>query len=272
MHSQEGSIKLVNNQDMMLEVDAGNTRIKWRLREPVGNGEWRTLAQDTVYALHKVPSVFINLGKQFESLPMHRVSRLLVSNVRGDGYRKVFTPFMIEKWHLQPEFASICTPQFGVSCGYPDPQRLGVDRWLAMLAAFREAGTRCHVVDCGTTVTFDTIDEEGKHQGGYILPGLHLMRETLVSRSKALAVEKKSWESTALGTDTAAAIHNGIFSMMLGFLRDRKRQDDEAGLNAVWFMSGGDSSLMISHLGWDCLHRPDLVLDGLEASMLLQQA
>jgi type III pantothenate kinase len=257
---------------MILEVDSGNTRIKWRLRQAVASGGYRTIAQDSVFALSKVPSVFINFGKQIESLPVEQVSRLLVSNVRGDGFRKVFTPIMLEKWHLQPEFAAVSDSECGVTCGYSDPARLGVDRWLAMLAAWQEVGTRCHIVDCGTTMTFDTIDENGKHLGGYIVPGLHLLRETLISRSKALAVEKQPWESTAPGTDTGAAIHNGILNMILGFLRDRKNIDDEGGQKAVWFMSGGDSSLIVPHLDWDCLHRPDLVLDGLEAAMLQKQA
>src|SRR5690606_16101045 len=122
-----------------------------------------------------------------EKLPMDRVTRMLVASVRGDGFKKVFSSVMTEKWHLQPEFATVTASCAGVQNGYVVPEKLGVDRWLALLAAYTTAAGPCCVVDCGTTITVDFVDRTGRHRGGYIVPGLHLMRDALSMRSKALA-------------------------------------------------------------------------------------
>lgn len=252
---------------MILELDAGNTRIKWRVRQQLkGSDEWTTHAEGSVFAQQKAPSVFIELGKQLEKLPVEEIKRLLVASVRGDGFRSVFSALMTEKWHLHPEYAQGSASFGALHNGYEDPARLGVDRWLALAAACQQVRTGCVVVDCGTTLTVDFVDEDGQHKGGYIVPGLHLMREALTNRSKALATGEHAWTSSMPGRSTAAAIHNGILAMATGFLRDVQRQ--QADKPVMWFLTGGDAPMVAAQLDWECKVCPDLVLDGLELVML----
>ena len=252
---------------MILEMDAGNTRIKWRLREQDGKS-WHKIAEDSVFAEQKVPSVFIELGKQLEKLPMNSIDRMLVSTVRGEGFKTVFSSVMTEKWHLQPEYAAVSAAAGGVRNGYEDVSKLGIDRWLAVVAAYAQARAGCCVVDCGTTITVDLVTADGQHKGGYIVPGLHLMRDALAARSKALATAPSAWERAEPGTSTLAAVHNGILAMALGFLRDIHRQDAAAGHKVEWFLTGGDAPWLAAHLTWDCRMMPDLVMDGLSLTML----
>lgn len=252
---------------MILELDAGNTRIKWRLREQKDGKTWQKLAEDSVFAEQKVPSVFIELGKQLEKLPMARIDRMLVSTVRGEGFKTVFSSVMTEKWHLQPEYAAVTAAACGVRNGYEDPARLGIDRWLAVVAAYAQTRGACCIVDCGTTITVDLVAPDGQHLGGYIVPGLHLMRNALATRSKALMTAASAWESAKPGTSTLAAVHNGILAMALGFLRDVRRQELTTGRQARWFLTGGDAPYLKNHLDWDCVLEPDLVMDGLSLTM-----
>jgi type III pantothenate kinase len=252
---------------MILEMDAGNTRIKWRLREYDGK-HWHRVAEDSVFAEQKVPSVFIELGKQLEKLPMSSIERLLVSTVRGDGFKNVFSSVMSEKWHLQPEYATVVAQSCGVRNGYDEPAKLGVDRWLAVVAAYAQSKAACCVVDCGTTITVDFVDQDGSHRGGFIVPGLHLMRNALASRSSALATAPSAWEHARSGTSTLAAVHNGILAMALGFLRDIHQQDRQAGRAVQWFLTGGDAVWLAPHLDWETRMLPDLVMDGLSLTML----
>src|SRR5687768_14091782 len=188
---------------MILELDAGNTRIKWRLREKKATGdEWFKVAEGSVYARDKTAAVFIELGKQLEKLPMERISRMLVASVRGESFKNAFSSVMTEKWHLQPEFAIAREHCGGVTNGYIDAGKLGVDRWLAMLAAYHQQHDACCVVDCGTTITVDLVNADGRHEGGYIVPGLHLLRDSLAARSKALATDEADWTLTGPGTST----------------------------------------------------------------------
>jgi len=251
---------------MILELDAGNTRIKWRIRQQRENGEWVRVANGSVFAQQEAPSVFIELGRQFESLPLDRITRLLVACVRGEGFKTAFSALMTEKWHLHPEYAVVTETASGVHNGYREPVRLGVDRWLAMVAAYGQVRDACYVVDCGTTITVDLVSAEGRHLGGYIVPGLHLMREALENRSRALASTQVVWDSVAPGDTTAAAIHNGILAMTLGFLRDLRQS--QAGQQSCWFLAGGDASVLAPWLGWECRLVPDLVMDGLVLTML----
>ena len=253
---------------MILELDAGNTRIKWRLRERINDKTWDKLAEDSVFAEQKVPSVFIELGKQLEKLPMARIDRMLVSTVRGEGFKTVFSSVMTEKWHLQPEYATVAASAAGVRNGYGDTAKLGIDRWLAVVAAYARTRAACCVVDCGTTITVDLVAADGQHLGGYIVPGLHLMRNALATRSKALATAASAWELAQPGTSTLAAVHNGILAMALGFLRDIRQQELKAGRQVHWFLTGGDASYLAAHLGWECQMVPDLVMDGLSLTML----
>lgn len=251
---------------MILELDAGNTRIKWRIRQQREGGEWVRVADGSVFAQQKAPSVFIELGRQFEKLPLDRITRLLVASVRGEGFRTAFSALMTEKWHLHPEYAVVTEAAAGIHNGYREPVKLGVDRWLAMVAAYDQARTACFVVDCGTTITVDLISAEGRHLGGYIVPGMHLMREALENRSRALASTQAGWDSVAPGDTTAAAIHNGILAMALGFLRDLRQS--EAGRQSCWFLAGGDAHVLVPWLDWECRLVPDLVMDGLALTML----
>ena len=252
----------------LLEVDAGNTRIKWRLRNQDDNGDWQTVAQNFVFAQEKVPSAFIDLGRQFESLQMGKIKHMLVCNVRGHGFRKVFTTVMEEKWHIKPEFAVVSANACGVINGYQEFERLGTDRWLAMLAAFSEVRGRCHIIDCGTTLTIDTVDQGGKHLGGYIVPGLYVMRSSLQVRSKALAVADAPWDGIEPGLDTSTAIHHGILRVIVGLLREFRSSEQDAGIKSHWFLTGGDAELLANYLDWDLRISPDLVLDGLELNKL----
>ncbi len=253
---------------MILELDAGNTRIKWRLREQKDGKTWHTLAEDSVFAEHKVPSVFIELSKQLEKLPMSRIDRMLVSTVRGEGFKTVFSSVMTEKWHLQPEYATVTAAACGVRNGYEEAGKLGVDRWLAVVAAYVQLQGACCVVDCGTTITVDLVDADGQHRGGYIVPGLHLMRNALANRSKALATAPSAWEVAEPGRSTLAAVHNGILAMALGFLRDIHHGELQAGRQVQWVLTGGDAPYLAAHLDWDCRIVPDLVMDGLSLTML----
>ncbi len=253
---------------MILEMDAGNTRIKWRLREQKDGKTWHTLAEDSVFAEQKVPSVFIELGKQLEKLPMTHIDRMLVSTVRGEGFKAVFSSVMTEKWHLQPEYAAVSAGWGGVRNGYDEVAKLGVDRWLALVAAYAQTRAACCIVDCGTTITVDLVAADGQHLGGYIVPGLHLMRDALAKRSRALATAPSAWELAAPGTSTLAAVHNGILAMALGFLRDIHQRDLGAGRQVEWFLTGGDAPYLATHLDWDCRLVSDLVMDGLSLTML----
>lgn len=250
---------------MILEMDAGNTRIKWRLVAGEATGS-QVLAQDSVDAQEKAPHVFIELGQQLAALPLDKVRRLKVADVRGEVFREALTALMTEKWRLRPEYAVPVRECAGVRGAYADPAALGVDRWLAMLAAWRRAGAACCVVDAGTAIKVDLLDDHGRHRGGYIVPGIGTMREALAARSSRLALGgTAAWSERAPGRSTREAIEHGILSAALGLLEHVRRE--YAGENVRWFLCGGDADVLGCQLTWPHERAPDLVLDGLSLAL-----
>jgi type III pantothenate kinase len=249
---------------LQLEFDAGNTRIKWRLRQLGGDGSRQTLASGVVMAPAKIPTVFLELRDQFADLPLQAIDRVLVASVRGEGFKSAFTSFLSEKLQLSVDFVAVRADGVAVQHCYPDNARLGVDRWLAMQAAYERCRESCIVINCGTTITVDLIEGAGRHLGGYIVPGMWMMRESLTARSSALVSDKLPWEATHPGHNTAEAIHHGILALVSGFLRDLHQRAPTAPAAPRWFLTGGDALWIRPHLDWPLELVPELVLDGLE--------
>ena len=68
----------------------------------------------------------------------------------------------------------ISDPQaLGVINGYAQPDRLGVDRWMALLGAAGMTASDCIVIDAGSAITIDLLRGDGRHLGGAILPGFN---------------------------------------------------------------------------------------------------
>jgi type III pantothenate kinase len=251
---------------MLLEIDAGNTRLKWRVIELTGHGTGAWRASGIVLE----PAVTEVAGKLIAALDnagATSLSRIFVSSVRGDQFREHCRAALQERFGVRAEFAVSELQCRGVRNGYDFPERLGVDRWLALLAAFNDAKGACCIIDCGTTITLDVVGASGQHFGGFIVPGLRLMREALAGRSAALVGAGEELD-TELGRNTAEAITHGTFNMALGFIRDQYWQVLKQHGQVRWYLTGGDAHALSSQLEWDHTLVPDLVLDGLRLALL----
>jgi type III pantothenate kinase len=93
-----------------------------------------------------------------------------------------------------------------------EPPRLGIDRLLSAFAAHQICPGPLVVVDAGSAVTVDWVDEHGRFRGGAILPGLGLQARALATGTDALPqIEWGSHRDVRLpATNTADAIHAGI--------------------------------------------------------------
>lgn len=242
---------------MILEIDAGNTSLKWR---------WRGAAANSVRGPQQLESAVAHAGRPEE---------VLVCNVRGARFEADLTAWFAGKWNVRPRFAKVARARGGVSIQYPDPSRLGADRWLAMLAGFRRARGSCLIVDAGTALTIDLLDADGLHLGGYIMPGLETSRTALLRNTSIRLAPAEAEESTAPGNDTGAAVRNGTLFMLCSavrtalerFERGHERLRPEQNSPMV-ILTGGDAALLDAFLkeesGRDGVATvPDLVLDGL---------
>src|SRR5262249_20386322 len=153
----------------------------------------------------------------------------------------------------------------GVTCGYQDPRRLGVDRWLGIVAARQRTALAFVVAGLGTAATLDFVDAMGRHLGGYIVPGLHLMADSLLRRTADVHVEFDVPPEFGPGTNTADGVNRGVLTMLRDFIvASMGRFESTSGARPIdLFITGGDAGILGSLIARPHHVVEDLVLDGL---------
>jgi type III pantothenate kinase len=169
---------------------------------------------------------------------------------------------------VTPEFVAVQAEQFGVRCAYADPSRLGVDRWIAVLAAHRLAPGAACVIDAGTAVTFDAVDASGRHLGGLILPGPRLLAAALDRSTSDIGATPAPGARPSgldlLGKSTDTAVGNGAMLALTGALeRAIAAVDGSLEGRAKVYLTGGDADALRAWLESEVDLRRDLVLEGL---------
>ncbi|WP_213995050.1 type III pantothenate kinase [Arsukibacterium sp.] len=127
---------------------------------------------------------------------------------------------------------------FGVINCYVEPHLLGVDRWLALLAAKQLFnGQAVMVVDAGTALTIDWLDETGMHQGGWIIPGLRLQQQSVVQQT-AKVFNKELLDARVIpGRETISCLQNGCLAAVVGAIQQGWRLNKAKRL----ILTGGDA-------------------------------
>ncbi len=235
---------------MILDLDIGNTFIKWRCEER--RGQWLT-AELTSDGFDQMCAGLTPSRVRIASVADNELQLAIISRVR-------------QCWGLEAEIAKTSARAAGVSNSYQDPSRMGVDRWLAMIAGYRRSRRACCVVDCGSAITVDYVDGQGVHLGGYIIPGLRLMRTGLLKNTSRVLVSSAAgnWQNSAPGRSTEEAVDHGI-CLLLDALAARIVSDYRRllGDDAALLVTGGDGDSFRQSAGQGD-YCPELVLDGLE--------
>lgn len=164
---------------MNLLIDIGNSRLKWALYV---RGEF--VAQGV--ATHASADPATLFGSEWRNCPPPRA--VWVSNVAGGLLARALADWSVRAWNVAPKFVEVERQAFGVTNAYHDPRQLGVDRWVALIAARRHTAQPACVIDCGTAITIDVLADSGEHQGGVILPGFRAMRAALARDTRAVRV------------------------------------------------------------------------------------
>lgn len=228
---------------MRLLIDAGNSRIKWAWCEHSRPGEVSAL---DVSALDAAA-----LARAWQvATTVHYTC--VAGDVVDAAIRRALPPDCV----AQRVFAG------PTACGivnlYDQPAQLGADRWAALIGARALQPGPLVVATAGTATTIDALDADDRFIGGYILPGLRLMLESLARRTAGLphaAGHAADWPR-----NTDDAIHNACTDAQAALI---ERVREQLGPQATVLLSGGAASAIAPSLR--CAHRrvDDLVLHGL---------
>lgn len=240
---------------MILDLDIGNTLTKWRLKSSKTN-----LIEDRGAIWTRARWENSQEIPDFKQLKVIRIS-----NVGGKDIIAVVE--RLAKRTRVPVHVARSTNKFaGVRNGYSEPAKLGIDRWLGILAAYTALGG-CYAVDCGSAITLDVIKQDGEHLGGYIAPGVRLMRESLKLGTSNVSVDLDTNTSGLIypGKTTKEAVSHGIYLSALGhiemaFKQSRELLDEDLPV----ILTGGDAELVAKSLSCSKYIWPDMVYAGLE--------
>jgi len=245
-----------------LLLDIGNSRLKWGVLD---DGEIRRTGHIKQSRLRDQ-----GLSVLTSKLP-RQVDRVFACNVAGASIATRMSAVLGLHCGCSVQFARSEAHACGVTNGYRQPRRLGVDRWVAMIAARAECETSSIVVDAGTAITIDVLDDDGNHLGGQILPGFSLMSGALAKNTSDLPTVNRQQSRRGLdifASTTTAAVSQGIAGAVAGAVERAFRVLRQDGYDPTLFLTGGDAKCILNSLQEEVLHRPDLVLEGL-ASILL---
>lgn len=252
-----------------LLLDCGNSRIKGAILGPdgwtplpprppgvatraEGLREWLSLARATIPPSSDLPA---------RSL----ATSVLVSNVRGEVFAQDLERACVLCGFESVRFARHGAGRNHLASRY-DLTRLGIDRYLAVLAAIqRLPAAEVAIVDCGTALTVDFVTADGLHTGGVIVPGRGPMLQALGAQTAALGRERNhplasppenaqthSLASSATGgtgrlmppADTRSAIELGAAcALQGGVLTCLARHDPDAVCRVL--VTGGDAPLVV---------------------------
>lgn len=242
-------------------IDLGSSRVKWQVRTGSGavleQGQWEESAGTLDQALPKIPPSAVWLARVGPAGP----EQLLRTAIRAR-----YGELAVKSVRPEPEGPA------GLRLDY-DCSQFGADRYCALLGVLGRTRAPAVVVDAGTAVTVDLLGVDGRHLGGYILPGF---RRGLSAVSELLSAELQTQVGPALGRapsprepqhpghDTAAALMRGWMHGLAGAVeRLGSHRIGDAAQNSEWWLTGGDGPWLAGLLERPARVEPNLVFDGL---------
>jgi len=236
-------------------VDIGNSSAKLGL---AGSGF------DVVARCDREPSAIVNSAQTLciehgAQTVTSRNLQIFVASVADETFNDELSALVAERFDCELHFCETPSAGFGVINSYDQPHRMGVDRWMALIAAWSSCPEALLVFDAGTALTCDVIAANGQHIGGFIIPGTQLMELALRRDTQRIRYDDSQPVTLDAGTTTATCVSSGIWMALVGAISAlQQRYPDHRSI-----LTGGDGQALID-LGIVAEWRPHLVLEGLQ--------
>lgn len=238
---------------MNLLIDSGNSLVKWVLATDDSFITGSHCVTTAVSSLHEKWAVY------------DTPSQVMVSNVAGESVASEICKAVRTLWQLDAEFVISSQACCGLTNSYQKPEQLGADRWMAMLGACKMTDGSAIIVDCGTAVTIDLVNEDKLFAGGVIMPGLSTAIQSLRTNTDAVEVISSiKCDASPVAQSTEEGVAAGVLLGLAGGI-DRVIRDQSSLIDKVpvVFITGGDAKKIEPYLTMTVVMQPDLVLQGL---------
>ena len=189
----------------------------------------------------------------------HRgLTNALISNVSSLNISGILDRFNIKTYELDSTFV------FPFKLNYKTPETLGNDRLaLAAAATILFPNSNNLVIDAGTCITIDFIDNNNNFMGGSISPGVKMRYDSLNHYTANLPLLKNKNNFNFPGNSTNASIHAGIIggvsNEIMGFINQINSRYDKVNV----ILTGGDAKILSKTLKITIFANQNFILEGL---------
>ena len=246
----------IKNIVMLLTLDVGNTRIKAAVFEQ------STLVEIFIFTKEEL------LNKTIYILNLYpNVKNLVVASV-GNVEKEVFLSL---KDRVGIHFI-IHESEFPFTSLYSTPTTLGIDRMvLATGAVLQYPNQNRLIIDAGTCITYDFIDDNDNYHGGAISPGIRLRYESLHQQTAKLPLLTKKQPENFIGNSTQESIHSGVINGVAleidGFIELYKVQYAKF----IIILTGGDAEFLAMRLKNTIFANSNFLLESLNQTFQYNQ-
>ena len=282
---------------MILLLDAGNSRIKWRVQqagEVLASGAMPTHSESALdqtlhaalTALSFQHAVVCSVAGAGVDAVVEAAIKASIKGVVKDVIKDAMNAALHAGNHStvpqvqggpSVNWLKPAANAYGLTNLYQPPESLGADRYAALIAAHHRCLGACVVVNVGTAMTVDMLTNEGHFLGGFIVLGPDLMRASLhggtagvkaaiTASAPAPAAHScaAEWPTTPEPTTTAIAVAQGIgYALSGGVMEACRRIQVAVGETPTVVLSGGARAALRPYLSGTVIETDELVLEGL---------
>ena len=249
---------------MLLAIDAGNTNIVFALLDGGAiKARWR-IATDPRRTADEY-AVWLHQLLSLEGYERSAVDAVIIATVVPRALHNL--EVLASKYFgVEALIAGKAPVEWGITLDVDEPQAVGADRAVNVIAAHAKFPGDLVLIDFGTATTFDAVDFSGAYKGGIIAPGINLSLDALVSAAAMLpriAIEAPD-ETSVIGRTTESQMLIGIYwgyvAMIEGLV---ERMKAEIGRPVTVVATGGLADLFDQHTNAFDAIEPDLTIQGL---------
>ena len=233
---------------MLLTIDVGNTKVKAAVFEN------NTLLYKSVFNIN-------HFKKEIEKTlnDYNLIENMIVASV-GKIEEAAFLHFnkQVKVYFITRDYS------YPFQNSYSSPNTLGIDRLvLAAGAVLNYPNKNRLIIDVGTCITYDFIDENDNYFGGAISPGIKLRYEALHNYTSNLPLLVKELPESTIGNSTNQSIHSGVINGITyeidGFINDYSN----IYKNFIIILTGGDSDFLVNRLKNNIFANQNFLLESL---------
>ena len=182
---------------MNLVIDIGNTLIKYAVFEN----------STLVFNQSSESQLFLsNVKEIFEKFP--KIDHAIISSVGPLEHKEMDVVSLFCKVHVLSHDSKVPFKN-----SYATPRTLGMDRVaLATAAFYKNPRGNTLVVDAGTCITYDMVNDAGEYVGGAISPGIRMRYKAMGNQTAALPTLEPDEILDFIGNSTETSMHSGVIN------------------------------------------------------------